>query len=236
MSNARNYFHDVDFQEINLDQAGSCCLLCLPQKLFEKSDCLICLDSMLIKWFKVTLTTCKHSFHSKCLQKYLKAMIDEKNFPIKCPMDGCSLEIQKPDILKNLNKIYREKFYSFTLKHFAETHNSQIFCCPTPNCEYFVFLDELLGHRYFQCGKCNKRYCMRCRRDWHSGLTCEEAQEREEFSGIALENGYGQCSACQMFIEKVGGCRHMTCRCRNEFCWVCKKRMSRCYCERRGRV
>ena len=137
----KNYL--IDLGDSLAPTRPECCLFRFYQNIsawFERLKCPICLDPMLVG-FKAKLKNCKHSFHLGCLRKYLETMIKEKHFPIRCAMDGCSCEILESDILENLDGEYKEKFYSFTLKHFVETHMDMVFCCPTPNCEYFAFQD-----------------------------------------------------------------------------------------------
>merc|ERR1719499_1806002 len=58
-------------------------------------------------------------------------------------------------------------------------------------------------------------------------MTCEEFQRKrhEERWGEAkdyMKNETKQCPYCLVWIEKNGGCNHMTCHhCRVEFCWLC---------------
>lgn len=40
----------------------------------------------------------------------------------------------------------------------------------------------------------------------------------------------GRCPNCGIFIERSGGCNHMTCRCRHEYCWLCGKSWGSCDC------
>lgn len=49
----------------------------------------------------------------------------------------------------------------------------------------------------------------------------EEKKEEEKFFAEAGESSK-QCPFCTVWIEKNGGCQHMTCEhCRGEFCWIC---------------
>mmetsp|Transcript_26097 Transcript_26097/g.66256 ORF Transcript_26097/g.66256 Transcript_26097/m.66256 type:complete len:850 (-) Transcript_26097:195-2744(-) len=36
-----------------------------------------------------------------------------------------------------------------------------------------------------------------------------------------------KCPSCRKFIEKNGGCQHMTCHCGTQFCWVCGREWGR---------
>jgi hypothetical protein len=47
---------------------------------------------------------------------------------------------------------------------------------------------------------------------------------------------YKRCNKCGMMIEKNGGCNHIVCLCKNEFCFGCGKEWINkgafyCFCE-----
>lgn len=92
--------------------------------------------------------------------------------------------------------------------------------------------------RSVRCPWCLICSCQFCSRVWsrgthdHAGLTCETYAAKLE----SMPNDEGQlldewrsshnvrsCQQCRATIEKSDGCKHMTCRCRYEFCWVCGK-------------
>merc|ERR1719204_1596511 len=66
-----------------------------------------------------------------------------------------------------------------------------------------------------------------CNDEPHEGMTCEDMrrQRHKERWGNEKEfmaNETKQCPHCLVWIEKNGGCNHMTCHhCRGEFCWLC---------------
>ncbi|KRX07980.1 hypothetical protein PPERSA_10615 [Pseudocohnilembus persalinus] len=39
-----------------------------------------------------------------------------------------------------------------------------------------------------------------------------------------LKAGLKQCPQCERFINKNGGCNHMTCQCTQQFCWICTQK------------
>ena len=187
----------------------------------EKQTCPICFDSISNRSKKTTLTQCRHAFHFKCFERYLQTVMAEKKFPLRCPMDGCLVELPEYDTMKNLSKTYRRKFHSFTLKSFVETHENEIFCCPSPNCDYFEFLAGS-ACKSFECRKCKKKYCLKCRKFLHDEtVSCDQA-DQAVFAKLASRHGYRRCSSCHMYIEKHGGCNHMRCRCSHEFDWSWK--------------
>ena len=206
-------------------------LTIIPPRVFQ--DCPICFEIATLST-SVSLKLCNHFFHKKCLQEYFITRINEKSFPIVCAMDGCGSLILESQIIEALDQIYKDKFYSFSLKHFIETHKNEVFCCPTPNCEYFSFQDK--EKKSFYCKKCAKAFCVECQGEWHDGMTCEEVKAEDEnlkkFNEYVTVKGCQKCPSCQYFIEKNEGCDHMTCRCGKEFCYSCLSDMDQCYCRR----
>jgi len=54
--------------------------------------------------------SCGHMFHRDCIEEYLKNLITEKKFPIKCPSDGCAKEMAVGDIREIMSDEYVDKF------------------------------------------------------------------------------------------------------------------------------
>ncbi|KAF9937907.1 hypothetical protein BGZ67_000741 [Mortierella alpina] len=50
-------------------------------------------------------------------------------------------------------------------------------------------------------------------------------------SRLISEKGWRVCDRCGAVVERVSGCVHMTCLCRNEFCYTCMKVWQTCTCD-----
>ncbi|KAF9567072.1 hypothetical protein EC968_003506 [Mortierella alpina] len=50
-------------------------------------------------------------------------------------------------------------------------------------------------------------------------------------SRLISKKGWRVCDRCGAVVERVAGCVHMTCLCRNEFCYTCMKVWKSCNCE-----
>jgi hypothetical protein len=44
-------------------------------------------------------------------------------------------------------------------------------CCPNSTCKFIYFRDEHENNR-FDCQLCNMSFCLRCRVEFHEGLSC----------------------------------------------------------------
>jgi IBR domain, a half RING-finger domain len=97
---------------------------------------------------------------------------------------------------------------------------------------------ESPDHRCVRCPKCMISSCQFCSHVWsrgaadHTGLTCQvyasQLATASRDGAASLERwksrvGVQQCRLCHATIEKNDGCKHMTCRCGYEFCWVCRQ-------------
>ena len=54
-------------------------------------------------------------FHNKCLLAYFEHLINERQFPIKCPQENCNLEVVLQDLVEILDESMMNKFYGYTL-------------------------------------------------------------------------------------------------------------------------
>ena len=100
--------------------------------------------------------------------------------------------------------------------------------CPNQGCAQPVVVpakhDVVHDRARQECPICKTKLCIRCRTLWHEGKTCAQAQAKpsEEMRKLSRVVGYGkQCPSCQHFVQRTGGCNHMTCLCRQEFCYRC---------------
>ncbi|WAR27234.1 DEAHB-like protein [Mya arenaria] len=90
----------------------------------------------------------------------------------------------------------------------------------------------------FECGLCHALTCTKCHNGIHEGLTCDmyERVKKDEDSMLRWIKEDPQnrksCPVCNISIEKIDGCYHITCKCGSHMCWKCLKyfsSMSACY-------
>lgn len=108
--------------------------------------------------------------------------------------------------------------------------------CPTPGCSAVFTFDAALTD--YKCPACKKYYCLACKCEFHTGLSCQDYKEvaslnEEDRKFMMLVKGakFKQCPNCKFWVEKNEGCDHMTCRCKYEFCYVCGGKYNRCKCK-----
>mmetsp|Transcript_54595 Transcript_54595/g.127674 ORF Transcript_54595/g.127674 Transcript_54595/m.127674 type:complete len:425 (-) Transcript_54595:143-1417(-) len=70
--------------------------------------------------------------------------------------------------------------------------------------------------------------CFMCEHQWVPSEpgepAAQELENMEEIMGVAVK----KCPSCNEYIEKNGGCDHMTCRCKHEFYWTTLKPYRQC--------
>mmetsp|Transcript_6232 Transcript_6232/g.6987 ORF Transcript_6232/g.6987 Transcript_6232/m.6987 type:complete len:96 (+) Transcript_6232:550-837(+) len=62
----------------------------------NKPECKICLEKVDFK--DINILECGHIYHPICMNFYIKALIEEKNFPICCPEPECKQALIDEDI------------------------------------------------------------------------------------------------------------------------------------------
>jgi hypothetical protein len=190
-----------------------------------KMDCSICLDDLFSKAY-IGFRNCNHLYHQECIEKYVVGKIKERSFPIRCPNEKCKKEmaeddvkdsIQTPSLLK-----YQQYYVQYSFNSYIGKHSNEYLCCLTPDCRGVYWLEDDTSE--FTCTICDKSYCLRCKTEWHEGVTCEEFIEQKidaPFFKLAEKRGLQKCPSCGYYVEKDEGCNHMVCNCGEEFCYKC---------------
>lgn len=77
--------------------------------------------------------------------------------------------------------------------------------CPTPGCSNAFEFDEDIFE--FNCIKCRKSYCLKCKTESHSDSTCEQNQEKlniseddKKFLEFAQGANFKQCPECKFWV------------------------------------
>ncbi|RPA83090.1 hypothetical protein BJ508DRAFT_413750 [Ascobolus immersus RN42] len=196
------------------------------QLVAEENDwveCDVCNEEFLRK--SALRASCSHWYCIDCMKKqFLVARHDESVFPVKC----CKMEIPFSLIRQYLSKVdveyYLEKAEEYQTKN-------RIYCSNT-DCGAFIKpgdVDEVEG--VGKCGMCKTRTCSLCKRAAHEeGEDCPEDKDLTLCLEEADRHGWQRCPNCKTLVELSYGCRHMTCRCKSEWCYKCKSVWKTCEC------
>ena len=194
-----------------------------------------------------TLILCGH----KCCRSCLNRMLDmfsrpdiDMHFPIRCPIDHqCGQVVALSDIRACTDIATFESICMQSTKSFIENSTDVRFCF-SAQCNS-VIPDSPEKRGFIRCASCAAEFCSSCcGKDnvrgvpWHKGLSCAQYQGVLRDGGQDLLNDYlsksggRHCPRCRQFVERNGGCDHMTCLCNHNFCYQCGANSSRSSCLR----
>ncbi|EAR96312.2 RING-type zinc-finger, LisH dimerization motif protein (macronuclear) [Tetrahymena thermophila SB210] len=162
---------------------------------------------------------------------YYQKMIDfrakdyerDPNFKlIKCP--GYLLKSQNS---KELSIMKQNQIDDFRMKKISIPSGFTIH-----ECQNMWEYDQRDNLKQTKCNICQYEFCLFGCEKTHQGFTCEQFKQwliensvvDQEFQKLVQRDKLFQCPKCQSYIQKNGGCNHMTCRrpgCGKEFCCVC---------------
>jgi len=189
-------------------------------------------------------TPCGHAYCIGCLKELFKtSMQDESLMPPRC----CREEI--PIDLAKLTPKETEDFYAKSL----ECSTTDRLYCSQPTCSTFIppasivnsvgtcpkyvrlklqklsFTNIDIHFLYTRLG-CGVKTCSICKAASHGNLDCPKDEATAAVLALASEAGWIRCYRCRAVVELTQGCYHMTCRCRAEFCYLCKTPWKNCEC------
>jgi hypothetical protein len=97
--------------------------------------------------------------------------------------------------------------------------NPKIQLCPYPDCESYAKKEE--NNKFVSCIENKHKFCFNCLKDWHNNEECKIDVEKS-FKNWKDSTKVKRCPRCKYFIEKNGGCNHITCfNCKYNWCWLC---------------
>ncbi|KAF7857971.1 hypothetical protein EAF04_009328 [Stromatinia cepivora] len=167
-----------------------------------------------------------HGYCKECFERLvIAAMETETMWPVKC----CLNELPHGVIMKNVNASLAQKFQTKALER--KVHVGDRIYCIKPGCETWIpnnWLNKSL--QCAACPSCKTRVCTTCRGSWHANTECPQDKDFQATARLAEERGWKKCYNCNAFVELKTGCRHMKCRCKAEWCYVCLAKWRTCQC------
>jgi len=137
----------------------------------------------------------------------------------------CGNPIPLPTIQRFLLPAQFNRLLEVSFQDYLDRHPREFKYCITPDCPQIYRMD--MGRDMVQCPSCFATTCLSCSED-HEGFTCQEwkkhrdpAAQEQLLQAWAEGSGVKKCPNCAAFIEKNGGCNHMSCHCGAHVCWVC---------------
>ncbi|XP_033757952.1 uncharacterized protein LOC117340295 [Pecten maximus] len=184
------------------------------------------------------LQSCGHWFCNTCWNEHLIASENGVLGAVTCPEYNCKSKVVFNVLLTMSHFRLVERIFRRIRNNIIET-DSNTKWCPNKNCGRIVKYKKTSKG---QCSNvtcdCGTQMCFDCLQPAHWPLPCDQytsyaAQLRENgddrfyikaSSDTRIDFIRGkECPKCKRFIEKDGGCFHMTCVCNTSFCWGCGK-------------
>ncbi|KAL8957110.1 MAG: hypothetical protein Q9193_005532, partial [Seirophora villosa] len=199
-------------------------------------ECTSCFDDVPSK--EAVKVPCQHRYCSSCLcQLIATAIQQEDQFPPKC----CLQEIPRAVFKAHLAAKELASFDSKALEYSVAVGSR--YYCPRPACARWIDTTKARSHNgSLVCAHCTHRMCAFCRGPAHAaGRDCPQDFSLDATLQQAEREGWRRCYNCQTLVELITGCRHITCRCKAEFCYTCGAPWKTCACteadqERRTRT
>ncbi|KAG6885126.1 hypothetical protein C0993_005704 [Termitomyces sp. T159_Od127] len=171
---------------------------------------------------------CKHVYCTACIRHYIISAAETKIFPLVCMGDEakCKVPISIPTIRRFLTPLQFENLIDVVFSTYLDQHPQEFRYCTTPDCTqiYRANTESIL-----KCPSCFAEVCSSCHEEAHEGMTCKDRrarkveQEDQLNDSWARMKGVKRCPECSIYIEKIDGCNHMSCRCGAHICWICVK-------------
>eukprot|EP01130_Rhizamoeba_saxonica_P002014 TRINITY_DN11822_c0_g1_i1.p1 TRINITY_DN11822_c0_g1~~TRINITY_DN11822_c0_g1_i1.p1 ORF type:complete len:671 (-),score=147.97 TRINITY_DN11822_c0_g1_i1:220-2232(-) len=167
---------------------------------------------------------CRHKFCQECVASWVQAQLGNFRISFNCPDRSCDFSMNHQDIINNAGK-YKDMYMEKSNELYISMQSDFIWC-PSDDCIDGGICTEPSA----TCNTCGIVFCTSCKGSTHEGWTCEEASQLtgldEDEAVDFWKNKFSKrCLSCLSYIEKNGGCSHITCQfCRYEFCWLCGRR------------
>lgn len=214
----------VSPEQVHLPSTSPSPLLSQKQADEEYGMCTVCTEDM--NGENSFSLACGHRFCNDCWAGHLTTKVHEgESMGILCPSYDCPLVVDESIIRQLVSASVYQKYVQLLLNSFI-TNNERVKWCPAPGCGKAIS-GEMSKSQWVKC-ICGYRFCFECSNETHAPATCEHVRlwqqkmndESETQNWISANTV--DCPKCKCFIEKNGGCNHMTCRqCGHEFCWLC---------------
>ncbi|KAI1314964.1 hypothetical protein EDD11_001448 [Mortierella claussenii] len=147
---------------------------------------------------------CDHGLCLSCLQSFLTnaAQSPQARFPTVCPQPGCRAPIPTEFAELVLDAETLEIWY----RKLAEIHVANKVCCPKPECQSIIDLDDRDGQSCEQ---------------YQAQVQGGDTEEDRAMHQLVQDRHWRHCPSCRFVIEKQQGCNHMVCHCGQSFCYAC---------------
>ncbi|EEF32081.1 zinc finger protein, putative [Ricinus communis] len=194
-------------------------------KRIKNFTCEICIEPTLSNRKFKNGNGCTHPFCNDCIAKYVEVKVIDNVANIKCPSLGCDRPLEPTSCMALIPKAIFDKWSDLLCE--VRVLEWERCYCPYENCSALI-LNECRYHKVKKvtCPNCKKNFCFNCKIPWHGGYWCRESRQLRDgndvLAGELIENQrWTRCYNCGHSVERVDGCKFISCRCGVEFCHEC---------------
>jgi len=185
-----------------------------------QTECDSCGD--LKSYFQVAALACNHQYCRECIHElFQKSFLDDSLFPPRC----CRQHISISDVDIFMTKDLKDRFAAKTIEF--NTPNKTY--CANKDWGAFLMPQNIINN-VGQCQNCQTATCTFCKNEGHAD-ECAQDPNLQATLDLAQQEGWRRCGRCQAMVELRTGCFHITCRCSNDFCYLCGAPWKSCSCE-----
>ncbi|KAI9847437.1 MAG: hypothetical protein M1838_000880, partial [Thelocarpon superellum] len=194
-------------------------------------ECASCLDDL--KKRKLIPLACQHKYCEHCFSQLISAsMTDESCFPARCCLQDIPIKLLEAHMTKEQKATYKGK-----VAEYAVPAGERWYCANTSCAKWINISDAYTDASTVICPSCGWRTCKICRGGPHDpGEDCPQDFGLEATLEESNRNGWQRCYQCHAMVELTAGCRHITCKCKAEFCYVCGSQWRTCGCTETDRA
>ncbi|KAL4632313.1 hypothetical protein ACB092_04G041000, partial [Castanea dentata] len=192
--------------------------------------CEICTELKSSKEMFRNKNRCVHSICTDCIVKHINAKVEDKVAKIKCPnwfncRQVLDLHTCQKIIPKSLFVKWCDLLCSLAIPSGKRSY------CPNKKCLELV-INECGGTvKRSECPKCKQLYCFQCNVPWPECNNCQRFEKDDKmFKKLAVSKRWIKCPTCNYYVERIGGCVFMRCRCGTSFCYKCGKKLTTHWC------
>lgn len=200
--------------------------LLTPTTPTSTEECISCFDDLPLN--KLIRLSCSHHYCYACLSTLVLTSIkSESTYPPRC----CLTEIPPAVIIIPLDKEKRTQYKQKAAEYSIPVNRR--WYCPNTACTKWIApsSSRRTSGSYAKCPHCSTKICPMCRNVQHpENEECPQDFGLEATMSTAELEGWRRCYRCRTLVERRDGCRHITCRCGAEFCYVCAARWRTCGC------
>ncbi|XP_060066313.1 uncharacterized protein LOC132546604 [Ylistrum balloti] len=229
------YVRDLDLQLNHMESERDERLRSSPYprgSLLPTTECEVCFDKTNVR----KRLCCDIPICETCMENYVEEKVKNGAVSIQC-IGQCESLVHRNEILSLLSVEMKEKYYKFLVD---ANQDPMVKTCPQCSTIYNMTKEEQRAAKKrakslrtnVTCLKCDLVWCFPCHAPEHQGITCKEYLKGDKLlKSWAKIKTRGQdlnaqkCPRCKVFIQRNGGCDHMTCKqCGTSFCYRCGER------------